>query len=46
MTELEVEARQRASAEGREFRWRPFLEQVLAHGSPPLPVIREILFGS
>jgi uncharacterized protein (DUF885 family) len=46
MTELEVEARRRASAEGREFRWRPFLEQVMAHGSPPLPVIREILFGS
>jgi uncharacterized protein (DUF885 family) len=46
MTELEAEARQRAAADGREFTWRPFLESVLAHGSPPLPVIREILFGS
>jgi uncharacterized protein (DUF885 family) len=46
MTELEAEARRRAAADGREFTWRPFLESVLAHGSPPLPVIREILFGS
>jgi uncharacterized protein (DUF885 family) len=46
MTQLEAEARRRAEAEGREFVWRPFLESVLAHGSPPLPVIREILFGT
>jgi uncharacterized protein (DUF885 family) len=45
MAELEAEARRRAHDEGREFAWRPFLESVLAHGSPPLPVIREILFG-
>jgi uncharacterized protein (DUF885 family) len=45
MTELEAEARRRATAEGSELAWRPFLESVLAHGSPSLPVIREILFG-
>jgi uncharacterized protein (DUF885 family) len=44
MTELEAEARRRADAEGREFVYRPFLESVLGHGSPPLPVIRDILF--
>ncbi|HEY7527266.1 MAG TPA: DUF885 domain-containing protein [Candidatus Limnocylindria bacterium] len=44
MTELEAEARRRAEAEGREFVYRPFLESVLGHGSPPLPVIRDILF--
>jgi len=46
MTQLEAEARARAEAEGREFVWRPFLESVVTHGSPPLPVIREILFGT
>ena len=45
MTDLEAEARRRAAAEGREFVYRPFLESVLAHGTPPLPVIRRILFG-
>jgi len=45
MTDLEQEARRRAAAEGREFVWRPFLESVLAHGTPPMPVIRQILFG-
>ncbi|HLE89029.1 MAG TPA: DUF885 domain-containing protein [Candidatus Limnocylindria bacterium] len=45
MHELEREARRRAEAEGREFVYRPFLESVLAHGSPQMPVIRDILFG-
>jgi uncharacterized protein (DUF885 family) len=44
MQGLEVEARRRAEAEGREFAYRPFLESVLAHGSPSLPVIRDVLF--
>ena len=44
MTELERLARARADGEGRDFAWRPFLESVLAHGTPPMPVIREILF--
>jgi uncharacterized protein (DUF885 family) len=43
---LEREARRRAEADGREFVYRPFLESVLAHGSPTLPVIRDILFSS
>ena len=42
MTELEREARRRA---GDEFTWRPFLESVIGHGTPPMPVIRDILFG-
>jgi uncharacterized protein (DUF885 family) len=46
MHELEREARSRAAAEGREFVYRPFLESVLAHGSPSMPVIRDILFGA
>ena len=45
MQGLEREARRRAEAEGRDFVYRPFLESVLAHGSPSLPVIRDILFG-
>ena len=45
MTDLEREARRRAEANGREFVWRPFLESVLSHGTPPTPVIRDILFG-
>jgi uncharacterized protein (DUF885 family) len=45
MADLEREARQRAHADGAPFRWRPFLESVLAHGTPPTPVIRDILFG-
>jgi hypothetical protein len=44
MHDLEAEARRRAAAEGREFSYRPFLESVLAHGTPTLPVIRDILF--
>jgi uncharacterized protein (DUF885 family) len=42
MTELEKEARRRA---GDDFAWRPFLESVISHGTPPMPVLREILFG-
>jgi len=45
MTELEREARRRADAEGREFNRRSHLESVVSHGTPSLPVIREILFG-
>jgi uncharacterized protein (DUF885 family) len=46
MHSLEREARRRAEAEGREFVYRPFLESVLAHGSPSMPVIGDILFSS
>jgi uncharacterized protein (DUF885 family) len=42
MTDLEREARRR---EGDAFAWRPFLESVVSHGTPPMPVIRDILFG-
>jgi uncharacterized protein (DUF885 family) len=42
MTELEREARRRA---GDDFAWRPFLESVISHGTPPMPVIRDILYG-
>ena len=42
MTELEQEARRRA---GDDFVWRPFLESVISHGTPPMPVIRDILFA-
>ena len=45
MTDLEHEARRRAEAAGVPFVYRPFLESVLAHGTPPMPVIRDILFG-
>jgi uncharacterized protein (DUF885 family) len=45
MSDLEREARQRAAAASTPFRWRLFLESVLAHGTPPTPVIRDILFG-
>ncbi len=45
MHDLEAEARRRAEADGTEFVYRPFLESVLAHGTPSTPVIREILFG-
>ena len=43
MTDLEAEERRRAAAAGREFVYRPYLESVLAHGTPPMPVIRDIL---
>lgn len=42
MTELEREARRRA---GDSFEWRPFLESVVSHGTPPMPIIRDILHG-
>jgi uncharacterized protein (DUF885 family) len=45
MTDLEHEARRSAAAAGQPFVYRPFLESVLAHGTPPMPVIRDILFG-
>jgi hypothetical protein len=45
MADLEREARRRATEEDRPFRWRHHLEAVLAHGTPPTPVIRDILFG-
>ncbi len=45
MTDFEREARRRARDDGAPFRYRPFLESVLAHGTPPTPVIRDILFG-
>jgi uncharacterized protein (DUF885 family) len=43
MTELEREARRR---QGDAFAWRTFLESVIGHGTPPMPVIREILSGA
>ena len=46
MEALETEGRRRAEADGREFVYRPFLESVLAHGTPSIPVIRDILFGA
>ncbi|HEX2883988.1 MAG TPA: DUF885 domain-containing protein [Candidatus Limnocylindria bacterium] len=42
MTELEQEERRRRRD---DFAWRPFLESVLSHGTPPMPVIRDILYG-
>jgi uncharacterized protein (DUF885 family) len=42
MTELENEERRR---KGDAFEWRPFLESVVSHGTPPMPVIRDILYG-
>jgi uncharacterized protein (DUF885 family) len=42
MTELENEERRRT---GEGFAWRSFLESVISHGTPPMPVIRDILYG-
>ena len=42
MTDLERAARSR---DGDDFAWRPFLESVISHGTPPMPVIRDILSG-
>ena len=42
MTELEREARRRS---GDDFVWRPFLESVISHGTPPMPIIRDILYA-
>jgi uncharacterized protein (DUF885 family) len=46
MHELEAEERRRAKEAGREFEYRPYLERVLSHGTPAMPVIRDILFRS
>lgn len=46
MHELEAEARRRAAASGQEFTYRPFLESVIGHGTPSMPVIRDLLFGA
>jgi uncharacterized protein (DUF885 family) len=46
MTDLEHEARRRASVSDAEFVYRPFLESVLSHGTPPMPILREILAAS
>ena len=43
MHDLEAEARRRAAEGNQEFVYRPFLESVLAHGTPSMPVIRDIL---
>ena len=43
MTDLEREARRRASADGRPFVYRDHLEGVIAHGSPPPRTLRRIL---
>ena len=43
MADLERAARQRAAEASTPFRWRAFLESVLSHGTPPTPVIRDIL---
>lgn len=45
ISDFERAARRRAQDDGTPFRYRPFLESVLAHGTPPTPVIRDILFG-
>jgi hypothetical protein len=45
MHDLEAEARRRADASGEPFVYRPFLEALLAHGTPSMPVIRDILYG-
>jgi hypothetical protein len=45
MTDFEHEERRRSEARGEPFEYRPFLESVLAHGTPPTPVIRDILFS-
>jgi uncharacterized protein (DUF885 family) len=43
MHDLEADARRRAADRNDEFVYRPFLESVLAHGTPSMPVIRDIL---
>jgi uncharacterized protein (DUF885 family) len=45
MHDLEAEARRRADAGAEPFVYRPFLEALLAHGTPSMPVIRDILYG-
>jgi hypothetical protein len=45
LTDMEHEARRRVDANGGELSWRPFLESLISHGSPPPPILREILAG-
>jgi hypothetical protein len=46
MHALEAEARRRAQEAGTEFVYRPYLERLLSHGTPAMPIIRDLLFGS
>jgi uncharacterized protein (DUF885 family) len=41
-TDLEREARRR---DGDRFDRKAFLESLVSHGTPPMPVLRDILFG-
>ena len=45
MHALEAEARRRAATTGEAFAYRPFLESVIGHGTPSMPVVRDLLFG-
>jgi len=45
LTDMEHHARRRAAASGGELSWRPFLESLISHGSPPPPILRDILAG-
>jgi uncharacterized protein (DUF885 family) len=45
MHALEAEARRRAQEAGTEFVYRPYLERLLSHGTPAMPIIRDLLFG-
>lgn len=45
MHALEADERRRTEAAGRDFTYRPYLERLLSHGTPAMPVIRDILFG-
>lgn len=45
MHALEAEGRRRADLAGNAFTYRPFLESVIGHGTPSMPVIRDLLFG-
>jgi uncharacterized protein (DUF885 family) len=43
LTDIEHEMQRRRKAAGEAWEWRPFLESMVSHGSPPPPVLREIL---
>jgi uncharacterized protein (DUF885 family) len=45
MHELERQARARAEEAGTEFAYRPYYERLLSHGTPSIPVVRDILAG-
>jgi uncharacterized protein (DUF885 family) len=45
LTDIERETRQRREAAGLGWEWRPFLESMVSHGSPPPPILRRILLG-